>query len=281
LLSSTNNSLPTSGEGITVITVARGDTSGNTAQRLGQLGSQAGTAGRMVGLDVSTSPTSTSNGGAGFRFNNGASLYDTPIVNAGFHIVTWRVDHGQSYADATLFVDGTQPANTFTGSTASGTTNFTGTDLELILGTGRAAGGALQGGDYYTGQLAELLVFNAQLSVGQINLVANYLSSEYGLPFAYETNLLFSQAALLGDHNHDGVVDGADYVLWRKTGIYGQQGYTDWRNNFGKTMGSGLSLPGSSLAPQLPEPSAWTIMAIGFVLASCRGRRGLRRHPID
>lgn len=282
LLSSTGNSLPTSGEGITVIVVARGDTSGNAAQRLGQIGSQAGTAGRMVGFDVSTSATSTSNGGAGFRFNNGASLYDTPIANAGFHIVTWQVDNGQSYADAKMFVDGTLPANTFTGSsTATATTNFTGSDLELILGTGRAASGALQGGDYYTGDLAEFLVFNAQLSVGQINLVANYLSSEYGLPFAYETNLLFSQAAQLGDYNHDGIVDNSDYVLWRKTGINSQQGYVDWRNNFGNSTGNGLSLPGSSLTPQVPEPSASMIIAIAVVLAGCRCPRGLRRQRID
>jgi arylsulfatase A-like enzyme len=279
LLSSTSNSLPTSGEGITVIAVARGDTSGNPAQRLGQIGSQAGTSGRITGFDVSTAPTSTSNGGAGFRFNNGASLYDTPIESAGFHIVTWRVDNGQSYADATLFVDGTLPANTFTGSsTASATTTFTGSDLELILGTGRAASGALQGGDYYTGQLAEFLVFNAQLSIGQINLVANYLSSEYGLPFAYETNILFSQAALLGDHNHDGIVSAADDALWRKTGIYGQQGYTDWRNNFGGVTGGGSS--GSALT-QVPEPSAWMIMMIGLALAAVRGRRGVRRLGID
>ena len=115
LVSSTNNFLPTVSKGITVIAVANGDASGNTAQRLGQIGSHAGTAGKIVGLDLSTTPTSTSNGGAGFRFNNGASLYDTPVANAGFHIVTWQVDDAQSYADAKLFVDGTLPANTFTG----------------------------------------------------------------------------------------------------------------------------------------------------------------------
>jgi uncharacterized sulfatase len=271
--SSTSNSLPISGEGITVIAVARSDTSGNAAQRLGQIGSQAGTAGRIVGLDVSSTMTSTSNGGAGFRFNNGASLYDTPIANAGFHIMTWRVDHGQSYADATLFVDGTQPANTFTGSsTASATTTFTGSDLELLLGTGRAANGSLQGGDYYAGQLAEFLVFNAQLSVGQINLVANYLSSEYGLPFAYETNLLFPQSALLGDHNHDGSVDGADYVVWRKSGIYGLQGYLDWRANYGTTI-AGLGAAAGNVA--VPEPKALVLIVVSLFGGSLR-RRGFK-----
>ena len=96
--------------------------------------------------------------------------------------------------------------------------------MELILGTGRSSSGTLLTSDYYTGQLAEFLVFNDQLSIGQINLVANYLSTEYALPFAYETNLLSAQSALVGDYNHDGVVDAADYVVWRKTGINGQQG---------------------------------------------------------
>ena len=186
-----------------MIAVATGDTTGGAAQRLGQIGSGAGTNGKIVGLDASSSSTETSNGGAGFRFNNGASLYDTPVASAGFHIVTWQVDDAQSYADAKLFVDGTLPANTFTGSsTTANSTSFSGTDFELILGTGRNSSGTLLTGDYYTGQLAEFLVFNDLLTIGQINLVANYLSTEYALPFAYETNILSAQAALVGDFNH-------------------------------------------------------------------------------
>jgi arylsulfatase A-like enzyme len=278
LLSSTSNSLPTSGKGITVIAVASGDTSGNAAQRLGQVGSHNGTAGKIVGLDVSGTATSTNNGGAGFRFNNGASLYDTPISNAGFHIVTWQVDDGQSYADAKLLVDGTLPANTFTGaSTSTETAAFSGNDLELILGTGRSGSGALFSSDYYTGQLAEFLVFNEQLSIGQINLVANYLSTEYALPFAYDTNLLFSQSALLGDYNHNGVVDTADYVVWRKTGINGQQGFVDWRSNFGNsTSGFGLTISASTLTAQVPEPGTWVILAIGAILVHLSGRSKMR-----
>jgi uncharacterized sulfatase len=189
LLSSTSNSLPSAGKGVTIVAVATHDTSGDTAERLGQLGSSNGTAGQVVGLDVSSTSTGTSNGGAGFRFNNGASLHDTPIADSGFHIVVWQADQGQAYADATMFVDGTLAANRFSGSSSSGSTSFSGSDLELILGTGRAANGSLQGNDHFTGQLAEFLVFNDQLSVGQINLVANYLSTEYALPFAYNTTL--------------------------------------------------------------------------------------------
>jgi hypothetical protein len=215
-----------------------------------------------VGLDVSTSSTSTSNGGAGFRFNDGASLYDTPIAEPGFHIIVWQIDNGQAYADAKMFVDGTLPSNTFTGSSTSptNTTAFSGSDLELLLGTGRNTSGGLLSGDYFNGQLAEMLVYNEQLSLGQINLVANYLSTEYGLPFAYQTNL---SAAIAGDHNGDSAVDAADYVVWRKLNTNGQQGYDDWRSNFGNGLGSGSSA-------QVPEPAAWIMIGIVALVVGLR-----------
>jgi hypothetical protein len=280
LASSATNSLPTATKGITVIAVATHDQSGNAAQRLGQLGSHSGAAGKTIGFDVSETPTSASNGGAGFRYNNGASLYDSALESSGFHIVTWQVGNGQAYGNAKLFVDGTLASNTFTGSSTNttSTTTFTGTDLELLLGTGRSTAGAFLGGDYYTGQLAEFLVFNEQLSIGQINLVANYLSTEYALPFAYETNLLFSQSALLGDYNHDGVVDTADYVVWRKSGMNGQQGYNDWRANLGSaTPGFGASSPDGTGLATLPEPTAWLTIIFGVgVISTCRRRNSAK-----
>jgi hypothetical protein len=255
--SSLTNSLPNSGRGITVLAVTTSDSSGATAERIGQIGDSGGAAGQIVGFDVSKSPASESNGGAGFRFNNGASLYDTPIAADGFHIVAWQIDDAQAYAEAKLFVDGTLPANTFSGACTSptNTVNFSGNDLELLLGTGRSAAGNLLSGDYFSGQLAEMLVFNEQLTIGQINLVANYLSTEYGLPFAYETNLLPFDG---GDHNADGKVDAADYVAWRKTGLGGPQGYTDWRTNFG------FSQPGAGNS-HVPEPAAWVMILLSAI----------------
>ena len=274
LVSAATNSLTTATKGITVLAVAKGDTTGAAAQRLAQVGSSTGASGKVLGADLSSSPTSTSNGGAGFRFNNGASLYDTPIAEDGFHIVAWQVPSGTTYASAKMFVDGTLAANTFTGSSTNTTTttSFTGSDLELILGTGRSSAGALLPGDYYTGELAELLVFNEQLTVGQINLVANYLSTEYALPFAYETNILFPASALSGDYNHDGAVDTADYIVWRQTGINGQPGYDAWRANFGAAVaGMGAQMADGAFSAQVPEPMVLGIMAFGtFILSWCR-----------
>jgi arylsulfatase A-like enzyme len=189
LASSKTNSLPAAGKGVTVFAVTTADTSGDTAERLGQFGKSSGAAGQVAGLDVSSTGTDTNNGGAGFRYNDGAALYDTPLTQSGFHIVVWQVGDGQAYSDATMYVDGTVAANTFTGNGPANTTSFSGADLELLLGTGRSASGALQPSDQFTGQMAEFLVYNDQLTKGQINLVANYLSSEYGLPFAYDTTL--------------------------------------------------------------------------------------------
>ncbi len=48
------------------------------------------------------------------------------------------------------------------------------------------------------------------------------------------SEFLFASAVapLEGDYNEDGKVDAADYVVWRKTGINGQQGYDTWRSEF-------------------------------------------------
>ena len=79
-----------------------------------------------------------------------------------------------------------------------------------------------------------------------------------------------SGVALVGDHNGDGKVDAADYVVWRKNpaGFGGQQGYDDWVANFGAMAGSG---GGSGLAA-VPEPASAVLLLLG-VAALCGRRR--------
>ena len=86
--------------------------------------------------------------------------------------------------------------------------------------------------------------------------------------------------ALLGDYDHDGTVGPADYVVWRKTGINGQQGYNDWRANFGKSAPSfGLSIPGESLTAQVPEPAAWMTIAIGMIAVVASPQKSNLKQP--
>jgi hypothetical protein len=72
---------------------------------------------------------------------------------------------------------------------------------------------------------------------------------------------------LPGDYNNNGIVDTADYVVWRKSNINGQQGYNDWRTNYGRTSGSG-----SAVASSVPEPSLLGVLVAAGILGLVRRR---------
>jgi hypothetical protein len=75
-------------------------------------------------------------------------------------------------------------------------------------------------------------------------------------------------ATLVGDFNNNGVVDAADYVVWRKT-LNTPVDYTAWRSHFGQTGGTG-SLVGDNAALDVtggvPEPSA---IAYFLIVLTC------------
>lgn len=56
---------------------------------------------------------------------------------------------------------------------------------------------------------------------------------------------------LAGDYNQNGIVDAADYVVWRKglSTTYNSSDYNVWRANFGRTSASALSTA-------IPEPAS-------------------------
>jgi hypothetical protein len=62
--------------------------------------------------------------------------------------------------------------------------------------------------------------------------------------------------SLTGDFNHDGIVDAADYIVWRQGGAaYTQNDYNNWRANFGQTIfgtASGASLNGGTVPETMP-----------------------------
>jgi hypothetical protein len=89
--------------------------------------------------------------------------------------------------------------------------------------------------------------------------------------------LINSDLLLAGDYNGNGIVDGADYVVWRN-GLgttYLPSDYNIWRSNFGQTAGSaaGASWPDGGT---VPEPRACVLtcwIAVGAGIGTRRSRR--------
>jgi PEP-CTERM motif len=82
------------------------------------------------------------------------------------------------------------------------------------------------------------------------------------------TSVILQAIGLAGDYNHNGIVDVADYVVWRK-GLgttYTQDDYSIWRAHFGQTAGSG-----SGATAAVPEPT--TLVLLMFAAAGCCLRR--------
>ncbi|HEX3601921.1 MAG TPA: autotransporter-associated beta strand repeat-containing protein [Lacipirellulaceae bacterium] len=80
-----------------------------------------------------------------------------------------------------------------------------------------------------------------------------------------------------GDYNGNGVVDAADYVLWRSggplqnevatMGSVTPEDYTEWRARFGNTSGSGSgALSGSAAVPEPGSLLLATFAALGLVV---------------
>jgi hypothetical protein len=82
-----------------------------------------------------------------------------------------------------------------------------------------------------------------------------------------------------GDYNGNGVVDMADYVLWRnggplqneidKPGVVDGGDYVAWRTRFGNTSGSGSGLGSSSAVPESATPALLSTLGAALLI----GRR--------
>jgi hypothetical protein len=85
---------------------------------------------------------------------------------------------------------------------------------------------------------------------------------------AFSFDIETPMPGLDGDFNGDGKVDAADYVVWRKSDG-SQDGYNEWRMNFGRTSGSAAG----QVAAAVPEPGAPLLAAVAMLFLSSIKRR--------
>ena len=76
---------------------------------------------------------------------------------------------------------------------------------------------------------------------------------------------------LIGDFNGDNKVDGADYLVWRKTDGSALR-YANWRSHYGMGGGSGS---GSGLAASVPEPASLLLAALAACFLATRRNRSV------
>lgn len=100
------------------------------------------------------------------------------------------------------------------------------------------------------------------------------------------TLMLTGKTILAGDYNGDGIVDSADYILWRNTdgesvatstgadgdgdGIIDQGDFDIWRANFGRAATAGGSSQGTAA---VPEPIALSLAFVALTAVAARRAR--------
>ena len=171
-----------------------------------------------------------------------------------------------------------------------------GTDAGSVAGDSVGEGWDAAGGsnanqltELFLGAAGSTLAPNASLNLGNAYNTSIFGGSNGDLVFKFG---VLNGAALItapvtyvttgvpGDYNGNGIVDAADYTVWRdslgKTGTglaadgdgnnaVDQADYTYWKTRFGNTSGSGAGQAGS-----VPEPTSLVLTLLALVLLAAK-----------
>ncbi|MGD9636215.1 MAG: hypothetical protein AB7U97_23235, partial [Pirellulales bacterium] len=205
----------------------------------------------------------TTEGGLGHGANDGNDVLNLSLAVVDHPIASFSIDEALSDITIDLGVVplGEQASTSFLISNllAAGAPSFAADlDLDSISGSGDteafftelAAFSGMAQGDFESFD-----AFFAPTNIGEFSAVFTLNLSDEDLPGEETQTLilnLLAKSVLAGDFNIDGVVDAADYVVWRDglDTIYTLDDYDMWLNHFGQTAGE------AALAPTaVPEPS--------------------------
>jgi len=242
----------------------------------------------VVQLQGGTLDTSTvSFQGAGGQFHWTDGTLHTGIFNGNLLNQGGTLSPGHSAGLTTVVGNYTQQAAGSLEIEIGGLSAFD-NDLVNVIGTASLSGQldlALING-FSPGAGQTFSIMQATTLTGTFGNVANgqrvttiddlgSFQVHYGTGSTFNPNQIvidnFVANSLPGDFNHNGVVDAADYNLWRKLDL-GPAAYNTWRQYFGRTAAGG---PGSGAGNAIPEPGAIVLVAVG--LLSLCSRRPQRR----
>jgi hypothetical protein len=126
------------------------------------------------------------------------------------------------------------------------------------------------------------------LPLGEVEAESGNITGVFadGTPFDFSffrggggvIKLVAPAAGIPGDYDSDGIVDAADYVVWRKNvgapagalpndtdgGAIGPAQYSTWRANFGRSTSSTSTTP---LTPPVPEPASVLLLILAVAAA--------------
>jgi autotransporter-associated beta strand protein len=256
----------------------------------------------LVTGDVNISPLAN----AAAVIANGSGAGSTALVDLGGGNRTLTIGNGTAATDLTVSVPVTNGGLTKAG---AGVLALTGANT--YAGDTSVEGGALRlssatlddGADVYLLAGATLdLTFGGvdeidSLFIDGVSMAAGIWGAEGSgevltSPLITGTGRLlvttFIPPPLWGDYNDDGIVDSADYVVWRDaldsenalpnddTPGVGEDDFERWRTNFGATNLGGAGDGGISA---VPEPSSALLLLVAYCLL--RGGRNARGFSVE
>jgi len=228
-------------------------------------GDDAATAAVNLSGGMLSAPTLAKGAGGAFNFMGGILHAE----NIGFDLVNL----GGTFA----------PGNSIGDAHIMGDLELAGGSLEIEISSAALSDTLLVTGDVTVGGDLDVALIDGfsptsgdSWQIATANSITGAFSSitpGYNVQKQGNNLILFfgSALSLAGDYNDDGVVDAADYVVWRATDGT-PDGYNTWRANFGASSGGGS---GRIEPSGVPEPTTVVlVLATSIALIGVRG--GLR-----
>jgi hypothetical protein len=239
-----------------------------------------------VNLLNNTAVTTTSTGL--LDFNNTVNLGGNSLTNSGSGAINLNVGvmgGGSIINSGTLGTAGTTPIAANLTSTGK---------LQIDLGAANTDFFSITGNATVSGLLDVVLepgytpagTYTVLTSSGTLNAAGLTLdpsdAGQFSLGVTSNSLVLTVAAGVQGDYNGNGIVDAADYTVWRDNlggsslpnrgdgiaGAIGQADYNFWKSRFGATSGSGAGGVAS-----VPEPCCLSLVIVTIATAGLGYRR--------